>query len=99
MTVIRELNNNGATIEHVRLSGKDSRAIEKAHEILARRCAEEGIEYGKDQRKWMYWCFMGALRIGGVDELMRYVQEAKICCGKKTIYTGYAGTEEVEDLR
>lgn len=98
MTVEWETNRNGAVIENVALSDEEKVAIDEAYEIVAKRCAEAGVEYGEEQRKLMYWCFMGALRIGGIKELMRYVRESKICGGRKTVYTGYASVKEMEDL-
>lgn len=98
MVLTLEVDQNGATIENVTLSDEEELAIEEAHEIVSRRCAEAGVKYAEDQRRLMYWCFMGALRIGGVNELMRYAREAKICGEKKTVYAGYDSVEEMEDL-
>ena len=98
MTIYRSSGKDGAATDRVELSQDEAAAIERAHEIVAERCEAAGVEYGEQQKRWMYWCFLGALRIGGIDELMRYVREAKICRGKKTVYAGYAETREVEDL-
>ena len=92
------VDDKGATIECIALSDEEKAAVEKAKEIVARRYTEAGAEYGEEQERWMYWCFMGALRIGGVSELMRYVREAKICGRKKMAGAGYAEVVEMEDL-
>lgn len=89
----------GATIECVTLSDEEKAAVAQAKEIVARRCREAGVKYSEEQERLMYWCFMGALRVGGIGELMRYAGEAKIRKEGKTILTGYAGAVEMEDLR
>lgn len=99
MVISRKFDENGAIIEKVELSDADNEAIEAAHKILEERCAAAEVDYGVEQREWMEWCFLGALRIGGIPELMRYVREAKICGTKKPVITGYAEVVEMEDLR
>lgn len=97
VNVSRSFDENGATVEHVELSKEDSEAIERAHEIIAGRCAAAGVEYGEDQKRWVYWCFLAALRLGGVDELMRYAREVKIRRKAKITHIGYSGVVETED--
>ena len=98
MQILSSFDDNGAAIECAVLSDDEKSAVAQAKEIVARRCAEAGVKYSEEQEQWMYWCFMGALRIGGVSELMRYVQEAKICGRKKMTSAGYAEVAEMEDL-
>lgn len=98
MVISRKFDENGVTIEKVELSDADNEAIEEAHKIVEERCAAAEVDYGAEQKEWMEWCFLGALRIGGIPELMRYVREAKICKRKRNIRTGYAGTNDTEDL-
>lgn len=45
----------------------------------------------------MDWCFLGAIRLGGIAELERYVQGLKIGQRKKTILAGYAEPVEIEE--
>lgn len=97
MNISRSFDEHGATIEHVELSDEDRKAIGEAHKILSERCAATGVEYGEEQKRWTYWCFLAALRIGGADELMRYAREVKIRRKAKIMRTGYCGATEVED--
>jgi hypothetical protein len=99
MNVSHSFDESGTMLERVELSEEEARAIGKAHEIAVERCAAAGVGYGEKQKEWMYWCLMGALRIGGIDEMMRYVREAKICGEKKTARAGYSDEEEAEDLQ
>lgn len=98
MTTSRNFDKDGVVTYQAELSEDEAKAVKRADEIVAERCVDAGVEYAEQQKQWMHWCFLGALRIGGIDELMRYVREAKICRGKKTVYVGYAEAEEVEDL-
>ena len=99
MKISRSFDANGATRETIEYEPGELEAIDKAYEIVEARCAEAGVEFGPEQREWMGWCFDGALRLGGIPELMRYVTEAKICGKKKTVYAGYANTLEMEVKR
>jgi len=89
----------GRVTEVIEYDEEETAAIEKAYEIVEARCAEAGVEFGREQREWMGWCFDGALRLGGIPELMRYVTEAKICGKKKIVSVGYASTVEMEVMK
>lgn len=99
MKISHSFDKDGATIEKIEYEPGELEAIDKAYEIIEARCAEAGVEFGRDQREWMGWCFEGALRLGGIPELMRYVTEAKICGKKKIVSVGYASTVEMEVMK
>lgn len=96
MKISHSFDADGATREKIEYEPGEMESIEKAYEIVEARCAEAGVEFGREQREWMGWCFDGALRLGGIPELMRYVTEAKIVGKKRTVCVGYASTEEME---
>lgn len=58
MQIVSSFDDKGATIECIALSDEEKAAVEKAKEIVARRYTEAGAEYGEEQERWMYWCFM-----------------------------------------
>ena len=96
MKVSRSFDPDGCTRDNIEYEPGELEAIKKAYEIVEARCAEAGVEFGREQREWMGWCFDGALRLGGIPELMRYATEAKIVGKKRTVWVGYASTEEME---
>lgn len=58
MQIVSSFDDKGATIECIALSDEEKAAVEKAKEIVVRRYTEAGAEYGEEQERWMYWCFM-----------------------------------------
>lgn len=98
MRISRCSDNDGTVCEKVEYDPGELEAIKRAYEIAENRCAEAGVALGREQRELLGWCFDGALRIGGIPELMRYVTEAKIAGKKKIASAGYAGVREMEVL-
>lgn len=99
MRVSHFSDNDGAVCEKVEYDLGEPEAIKRAYEIVEARCAEAGVALGREQRELLGWCFDGALRIGGIPELIRYATEAKIAGKKTTVSSGYAGVQEMEVLR
>lgn len=96
MKVSRYSDNDGTVCEKAEYDPGELEAIKQAYEIAESRCAEAGVMLDREQRELLGWCFNGALRIGGIPELMRYATEAKIAGKKTTVSAGYAGVQEVE---
>lgn len=99
MRVSRYSDGAGMIHERPEYEPAELEAINQAYEIAEARCAEAGVELNREQREMLGWCFDGALRIGGIPELMRYVTEAKVCGKKKDVCAGYASIAEMEVKR
>lgn len=96
MKVSHYSDNGGTACEKVEYDPGELEAIKRAYEIAESRCAEAGVTLDREQKELLGWCFDGALRIGGIPELMRYATEAKIDGKKTTVSAGYAEVQEVE---
>lgn len=99
MKVSRCSDIGGTVCEKIEYDPAELEAIKQAYEIAENRCVEAGVTLDREQRELLGWCFDGALRIGGIPELMRYVTEAKIAGKKTTVPAGYAEAKETEAFR
>lgn len=63
---------------NISLSDEEQEAMNKAHNIVVEKFAAAGEVYGYETREAVEWCLLGALRIGGIPEMMRYVTETPI---------------------
>lgn len=61
--------------ERIVLTKDEREAFNKAHDIVVERFAKEGRLYNHKVREAVSWCFYGALRIGGIPEMMRYATD------------------------
>lgn len=61
--------------ERIVLTREEREAFNKAHDIVVERFAKEGQLYNHKVREAVSWCFYGALRIGGIPEMMRYATD------------------------
>ncbi len=64
--------------ERIVLNKAEREAFNKAHDIVVERFAKEGQLYNHKVREAVSWCFYGALRLGGIPEMMRYAAETPI---------------------
>lgn len=69
--------------ERIVLDSEEKEAFNKAHDIVVERFAKEGHLYNHKIREAVSWCFYGALRIGGIPEMMRYASEVPIAKKKE----------------
>ena len=93
MNISITIDERGSITEQINLSEEEKLAIKKAYRVVSERCR---VEHTMQQKENIYWCLLGALRIGGVDGLERYIQEAKINKGTRLISAGYSGWKEDE---
>lgn len=91
MNVSISVEKNGLTAEQISISEEEELAIKNAYEVVSERCGADYVQQEKDR---LYWCFLGALRIGGIAGLERYAKEAKTYKKKRTISAGYCGSIE-----
>lgn len=99
MKISHSFDQNGATREMIEYEPGELEAIDKAYEIIEARCTEAGVNLSSRQRELLGWCFAGALKLGGIHELMRYAAEVKIQGKTKWVSAGYASTVEMEVMK
>lgn len=89
MTVERKADENGAVTEIIVMTKEENAAIDRAHEIVAERYKQLGMEQTAWEKEYLEYALQGKLCFDGVEEMLRWANSAAIIKGKGSTLRGY----------
>lgn len=89
MTVERKADENGAVAEIIIMTDEENVAIDRAHEIVAERYKQLGMEQNAWDKEHLEYALQGKLRFDGVEEMPRWAKTAAISKRKGSTPRGY----------
>ncbi len=89
MTVERKADENGAVAEIIIMTDEENVAIDRAHEIVAERYKQLGMEQTAWDKEHLEYALKGKLRFDGVEEMLRWAKTAAISKRKGSTPRGY----------
>ncbi len=89
MTVERKADENGAVAEIIIMTDEENVAIDRAHEIVAERYKQLGMEQNAWDKEHLEYALQGKLRFDGVEEMLRWAKTAAISKRKGSTPRGY----------
>ena len=89
MTVERKIDENGAITEIVTMTEEENAAIDRAHEIVAERDKQLGMEQTAWEKEHLEYALQGKLRFDGVEEMLCWAKTVAISKRKGSTLRGY----------
>ena len=89
MTVERKADENGAVAEIIIMTDEENVAIDRAHEIVAERYKQLGMEQTAWDKEHLEYALQGKLRFDGIEEMLRWAKTAAISKRKGSTPRGY----------
>ena len=78
MTVERNADENGAVTEIITMTDEENAAIDRAHEIVAERYKQLGMEQTAWEKEHLEYALRGKLRFNGIEEMLRWAKTVVI---------------------
>lgn len=76
MKVDRRGDSNGGIYDTIKLTVDEEAALDRCHEILRQRFANEGEPYDRAQKEICEWWLMGLLRFEGTEKMEKMAKNA-----------------------
>lgn len=89
MTVERCIEENGAITDVITITDEENAAIDQAHEIVAERYKQMGLEQTAWEKEHLEYALQGRLRFDGIEGMLNWARTATITTGKRSTLRGY----------
>ena len=89
MKIGRRIEENGGITDVITITEEENNAINKAHEIVAARYKELGLEQTSWEKEHLEYMLQGKLRFDGIEEMLNWARTSIISKGKSSTLRGY----------
>lgn len=89
MKIERRVEENGAITDVITITEEENAAIDQAHEIVAERYKQLGMEQTAWEKEHLEYALQGRLRFDGLEGMLNWARTAVISKGKSSTPRGY----------
>ena len=89
MKIERRIEASGAITDVITITDEENAAIDQAHEIVAERYKQLGIEQSSWEKEHLEYALQGRLRFDGIEGMLNWARTATISTGKRSTPCGY----------
>jgi len=89
MKIERRIEENGAITDVITITDEENAAIDQAHEIVAERYKQLGLEQTAWEKEHLEYVLQGRLRFDGIEGMLNWARTATISTGKRSPLRGY----------
>ena len=89
LKIERRVEENGAITDVITITEEENAAIDQAHEIVAERYKQMGLEQTAWEKEHLEYALQGRLRFDGLEGMLNWARTAVISKGKSSTPRGY----------